>query len=59
MSAKSAGISIQMLASNLGNDFEFLALKLITKESLIKVCEFTPQQIRLDLQVWSRQVDFL
>jgi hypothetical protein len=37
MSAKSAGISIQMLAANLGNDFEYLALKLITKESLIKV----------------------
>ena len=34
--AKAAGISIQVLAQNLGNDFEFLALKLITKDALLK-----------------------
>ena len=37
MSAKAAGLAIQTLALNFGNDFEFLALKLITKDTLIKV----------------------
>jgi hypothetical protein len=37
MSAKAAGVAIQVLAQNLGNDFEHLALKLITKEALLKV----------------------
>ena len=37
MSAKAAGQAIQVLAQNLGNDFEHLALKLITKEALLKV----------------------
>lgn len=37
MSAKAASVSIQVLAQNLGNDFEILALKIITKEGLIKV----------------------
>lgn len=37
MSAKAASQAIQVLAQNLGNDFEVLALKLITKEALIKV----------------------
>jgi hypothetical protein len=37
MSAKSAAVAIQVLAQNLGNDFEVLALKLITKDILLKV----------------------
>lgn len=37
MSAKAAGLAIQTLAQNLGNDFEMLALKLITKDALLKV----------------------
>jgi len=39
MSAKSAGVTIQALAQNLGNDFEILALKLITKDALLKVIQ--------------------
>ena len=34
--AKAASVSIQVLAQNLGNDFEFLALKLVSKDALIK-----------------------
>ena len=34
--AKAASVSIQVLAQNLGNDFEFLALKLVSKYALIK-----------------------
>ena len=37
MSAKQASVAIQVLAQCLGNDFEVLAHKLITKEALIKV----------------------
>ena len=37
MSAKKAGLAIQTLAQCFGNDFEHLALKLITKEGLLKV----------------------
>jgi hypothetical protein len=37
MSAKSAHTSIQVLAQSFGNDFESLALKLVTKDSLLKV----------------------
>ena len=37
MSAKKAGLTIQTLAQCFGNDFETLALKLITKEGLLKV----------------------
>jgi hypothetical protein len=37
LSAKSAGLAIQVLAQCLGNDFETLALKLVTKDGLIKV----------------------
>ena len=37
MSAKSAHTAIQVLAQSFGNDFEALALKLMTKEALIKV----------------------
>jgi hypothetical protein len=37
LSAKSAGLAIQTLSQCLGNDFEYLALKLVTKDGLIKV----------------------
>jgi|TARA_B110000305_G_C19317702_1_gene577337 hypothetical protein len=37
MGAKAAGLAIQTLAQNLGNDFEMLALKLMTKDTLLKV----------------------
>lgn len=37
MGAKGAHTTIQVLAQSFGNDFETLALKLVTKDSLLKV----------------------